>query len=460
MWECQACNYLNEDLDEQCQRCAAARIGGGQQDATVKVAAQPAPAPVPPRPAPQPPAGAQPQPAGRKRRMGTMEWLSVAVIIVGLCVLGGALYYAWWLGKLDPAILWAYDQLGITPPGYENTGAPAQPATTEIPPSDPLQLVMQANVRGIKPLRAEAERLAAQRAEIAALQEKMTTALAGGFATSGAAPSEAQSTTAAVLDEVSGFTEQLFQKLSSFQKLAASTTKPELADSLTILRDEWEAQLGQLIDVIGAAYAADSGDSNTAYLLPERISAAFAAVSPEGAERLRQRWGNAVHAREQAKLDVQLADVYLQLQARLDAIDEVRRQFNDAAGSLPEYHIRAGLLPTAAGQYLDLLDKLESSIEELQVEYEEYRATLDPQLTSDKLEQYFKSYEEKAQGEHMYAFQEIYRIYAQDKDLSHPAYAKLAAHVDFVKQHWPRIADSYRMVYEKYEQEWKVRWVK
>jgi len=59
----------------------------------------------------------------------------------------------------------------------------------------------------------------------------------------------------------------------------------------------------------------------------------------------------------------------------------------------------------------------------------------------------------------VYCFTEIYRIYANDKELEDPVYTKnLEVHFAFVKEHWSSLEFSYRKIAAQYEDEWARRW--
>lgn len=465
MWECQSCNYLNEDLDEQCARCAAGRISSELADSRseeeLPVDATQVVAVI------KPAASAVPAPAAQTalRSKPKAERGALAFVLIGLVILAGLLYYAWWIGRLDPAIYWTYGVLHLEPPGGFPPADTSATAETAEPALDPLDTILEARIRGIKPLRKVAEQLYARRNELNTLHTQVAFTLASG---SVQLPLQNTDPTASDKGEQAPSIDSVLQQLGErmlleygeFRLMASRAEAVELQDSVQILRDEWEAQFSQWLGIAGDLYAIDPSGQSPLYLLPDRIVAECTQDAPQAAERLKQRWSDAVNARQQHQLDEQLSDEYLQLQARIAAVDEVRDQFNAAAASLPEYHIRAGVLPQAAMQYLELLEKLLATMEALSLDSEQFEQTLDSALTSEKLEQYQKSLLQKLQEQHLFAFTEIYRLYAQDEALAHPVYQNLAGHMGFVQQHWPRAEGAYRSVYTKYEQEWASRWNK
>jgi hypothetical protein len=462
MWECPGCLYLNEDPDELCARCANPRIPPAAAEpaapdaaATVITAA----VPTQPRPlaAPVPPA----KPAAPRKHRSKSAPVAVSIIFISLLLLGGLGYLAYSTGRLD-------DLLGRLSP--RSSGIAGTDATTapELEPDDPLQQVIEARARGIRSYRKVATALRDSRSELDHLEELIVTAAAGD-AWSGQAPATAPTdpnlpqpagSQQSALPQLSAYTETQVQAYTDFAALCGRSDAPALEPYKTILFDEFVAQFERLIGAIGRVYSVDQQGQDPAYLLPDRIAAAVRPQSEEAADKLKQGWMDFTEMRRQLLLDEQYQDYYNQLQARIDAVREVRDQFDAAGKELQNYSLRAGTLTPGASTLLDILDKLSDSIEVLVLDFESYCASLPADASSDRLEQLKEQFTTDAQAQHFFAFDQVYRIYVEDRELSHPAYARLAEHLAFVKEHWPRLEGQYRRTYELNEALWAEKWAK
>jgi hypothetical protein len=474
MWECQACAYRNEDWDESCQRCGVERIARAAADDATVAAAPPAPvrstaaplstpgasgAAIPPAmiatcaSRARPPALTAPD----SRRGGRLELALTGVIVLCIAALGALGYAAWQRGLLDPYIA---KLTGRSTPGDASgaggnagTGAQAGPGAAEQLLSeqdileDPLDRVAQARGWGVGKLKAYAKPLRDARG-----------AIAGALFTEqrhGVLSSEAQ----AKLDELGALGDNLLKQYGKFEQDALKLRGKELDECKQLLRGEFQARFIELLDKLGEAYESDSTGRHAAYVLSDDIPRALEQYKTLDPAPVREHWQRVLHAREQMFLDLQNEDAYMQLQARYEALVEVHNQFNEALQAVPPYRLRGGTLDKSAATAITLYDSLATKVEDLVSEFEEYTAQLDPHTDSDKRKDAVKRFIELAQDDHYTAFFETYKIYAQDRELSDPAYEHLInVHYPFVEQHWPAKAPDYQAVSVQYEAEWKSHW--
>lgn len=488
MWECSGCNYHNDDWDETCQRCGMERISA--QAVEPAAAGAPAPAPtdatlVTPLAAPtaQPVAGAAPQApvqqaaavpqtqaaapqyqqllleqqAGAQPRARRSDALLIVLILVILAGLAGVVYLAWWRELLDPYLPEQMRRvLPYAPPG-EGASATGEPASgTQQAPldeqdilEDPLDRVEQGSAPGLNALKPFAKSLRAARQTLVE-----TTFHDAELGTLTPESQQLLASTAALGDS-------LVKDYQSFENKAARITSEKTQEYKQLLRDEFLARFIELFDVIGQAYAMDKTGENQAYLLSDNVPRVLEQYKQIDPAPLREHWQTVLHAREQLFLDMKNQEAYRQLQARYDALLEVHNQFREAMKAVPPYHIRAGMLDESAGKALTLYDSLATKIEDLTVEFEQYRSGLDASTESDKRKELIKSFTDLAQTDHYTCFLETYKIYAMDHDLTHDAYTRLVdVHYPFVKAHWPEKVTAYDAASYKYEEEWKLRWHK
>lgn len=484
MWECQACAYRNEDWDESCARCGVERISRAATDDATLTAGVPGPAAAtgPPihgasaaavpsaKTATRPPRARQPsQPAPAARHGGRLDLVLTGVIILCAALLAALGYLAWQRGLLDPYIA---KLTGPSAPGSASgagsaagpeaqagTGAQAGPAAQAGPGAaeellseqdileDPLDRVAQTRGWGAGKLKAYAKPLREARGAIAgtvfAVQRRGEL---GGDAL-------------AKLDALGALGESLLKEYGKFEQDAQRLGGKELDECKQLLRGEFQARFIELLDKIGEAYANDTSGKRATYVLSDDIPRALEQSKAIDPAPVREHWQRVLHAREQMFLDLQNEDAYRQLEARLQALVEVHNRFNEALAAVPPYRMRGGTLDKSAATAITLYDSLATKVEDLVSEFEEYTAQLDPHTESDKRKDAVKRFTELAQSDHYTAFFETYKIYAQDRDLTDPAYEHLIeVHYPFVEQHWPGKVADYQAVSVQYEAEWKSHW--
>jgi hypothetical protein len=475
MWTCSGCNYHNEDWDETCQRCGIERISSQalepaatgappHADATlvaplaaqlhqqVANAAQPAPE-YPATTTPPPQIVALELPAATPPRPRKTEALLIVLILVILASLAGVVYLAWWRELLDPYL--PEQMRRVLPYAPPATGADAASGTPQAALSeqdileDPLDRIDQGSAPGLNTLKPFAKSLRTAR------QTLMETTFHD--AELGTLTPESQQ----LLASTAALGEGLLKDYQSFEDKAARITNEKTAEYKQLLRDEFLKRFIELFDVIGQAYALDKTGQNQAYVLSDNVPRVLEQYKQIDPAPLRERWQQVLHAREQLFLDMKNQEEYRQLRARYEALLEVHNSFKDAMKAVPPYHIRAGMLDQNAEQALTLYDALATKIEDLALEFEQYRGGLDANTESDKRKELLKNFTDLAQTDHYTCFLETYKIYAMDQDLTHDAYTRLVeVHYPFAKEHWPEKVTSYDNASYQYEEEWKLRWHK
>jgi hypothetical protein len=131
---------------------------------------------------------------------------------------------------------------------------------------------------------------------------------------------------------------------------------------------------------------------------------------------------------------------------------EFHSAFNEQLAALPPYgrsgRIEQGARPlelSAAGE----IEKWWSSSRSIR------RRLLGSRTT---MLDYFAQFESLAKTDHLYTFEEIYKIYEQDKELTHPVYSTVAGHYQFVLDHWSETALRYEEIYRESEEQWAQTW--
>lgn len=493
MWQCQNCQYQNDEWDEVCARCTAPRgassvlavpaegeagagPGSAEVSAQVQVKHEPeiavpgsefatvttrppepvspvdspaspaaklstdrteaqvpavpaaAPAPVPAAEPPVPPL------AAARGRLDAVVTTLILVCIFGLVIVG-------WLAVQRGFF---NDVLGRVENASQSDGA--VDGTEAVLPDDPLEALNDRGVPKLKQFREYAEVL---RDTDAALEGNSVSAVGE----TGSLSSESQQW----LEGLGPVAEALILQYDSFEAKAAANHEGELEQYKIMLREQFAARMQNLLEPIAQARSRDISGNLQAYMIGDRLIAALDKHGQIDSSPLKDRWLAALRAREQLNLDTQNAEVYRQLEARLAALTELHQDYSSSFSEAPPYKIRNGIIDATAGKLLGLYNDLAVKIEEFTSEFEEYSAGLDPALDSDRRKELIKQFIELAQEDHEYAFTETYKLYAKDKELSHPAYLELGKRVEFVKLHWPDLEGRYRITYTKYETAWARR---
>jgi len=454
MWECLECHYVNDDWEESCQRCGLGKISpsltappSAGEPAQVQPA-EPVPAsgeamPVRVRRTLAESRAAEGAATGRRRRMTLLETAGLLLVLISL---GGCLavgYLAWRQGVLDHYLP---EQLRSQGPGTAGQQSEGGALTEAELLGDPLSDLETTRTSGFASFRRFIQPLRKAREELADVSFSST------------APATLSAESIVELDSLGGLGDQLLEHYSEFEPLAAKARGEELLRQVDVLRSEFAARFTELITALGQAYSRDGAATHTAYLLSDTIPNAVEQLGKIDPLPLREAWRKAVHAREQMFLDIKNDDVYRQLEARYSALVEVHNSANAALKSVPPVEWHGGVLSEDGAKLLDLYDGLATHVEKLVVEFEAYSATLTVELDSDRRRGLIKQFLDLAQGDHLLCFEEVYKIYARDRELSHPAYENLRVHYDFVKAHWPGRRSSYEEIFNRYEEEWQQRW--
>jgi hypothetical protein len=262
----------------------------------------------------------------------------------------------------------------------------------------------------------------------------------------------------AYLEQLNGLGNELLDDYRVFEQDAQRRRNAALDPYLEVIRQAYVSGMAALMTRTGEVYAQDDYAQHAAYGLSDVFANAMEEASPEAAAELRQLWLEYSGQRQEYLLNLAQVEETRRLSALLASLQEIRSSYQDGMSRLPPYQARNGLLNKAGRDILDLLDTLASNIEVVVQEYDDYAATLNIAELSNANLDLMNRLEELAQQDHLYAFTETYRIYAQDRKLEHPAYARLGDHFEFAEQHWPAQEMAYRRVYSKYEGEWAAFW--
>lgn len=435
MWQCPECKYWNDEPAQRCERCEAERDEEPDAPAESHDTRESAPLQLDIQAA---------APAGK--RWSVLERVALAVILVCVLVLG-AVALLLWRGGLSLADLTGGANQGEGQGGTTAVLTPASGgAEEEAAAEHPLEPIYADDQRGLGQLRPFAD-------EVMDYEEQ-----AGGLAApalgGGALPPEA----ADYLARLRELGEELLDSYESFAAEAPDWDDPDLDPYVKLLRDGYQAAMADVLGRIGAVYSRDDYGQYSAYGLSDTLAAAVEAVDPARAEELRAVWLTYVGERQEFLLNQAQVEETRRLSALEAGLREIRDNFQRSLNQLPPYTAHNGLLDGAGRDTLDLLELLATNIEVAVGEYEEYVATLSVAELSRANRDLMSRFLDLAQQDHLYAFTETYRIYAQDRRLEHPAYGRLAEHYAFVEEHWPELQMSYRRVYSNYEAEWAAMW--
>jgi len=451
MWQCPECQFWNDEPDDNCVRCQRKRgaqpsgAKGSQPAAQPQTQPRPAPAAKPvggPPEGPEAAPDAVTRPAKRSSGLGAVEWIAIVVIAGCLVVLGWLGFNAW---RGEGATLPALANLfGTADTGSQlNREQIAQLAEDE----SPLATVYQSKARNLKRFRPYADELLAVDTELLALAEPRMER--GGLTAEASA----------YLDTLKATGDRLLTSLAAYEADCDKYRHEDLEPYLSLIRFEYLRLLDDVLTRVGAVYARDTVGEHAAYELSETIPAALGAGSSDHPELYQLTWAEAVAARQELLLNIEQEEEYKRLAAFASALKDYHRDFQASLDQLPPYQMRNGRLDQSARETLELLDALATTIEEMTVEFEEYTAGLELSALSDTNTAQLKKFESLAQEDHLYAFTEIYRIYANDRKLELPVYQRLKDHFAFAEQHWPEREMTYRRIYTQYEEEWAARWV-
>ncbi|MBN2080830.1 hypothetical protein JW859_01355 [bacterium] len=461
MWQCPECQFWNDEPDDNCVRCRHKR---GAQPSGVQGAQPVAAAQLEPKAQPQPTAPPQPlrtvkpavdppdqpvaapdsvtKPAKQRSGLGAVEWIAIVVIAGCLLALGWLGFNAWrGEGVTLPALA---NLFGTAETGSLLNGA--QIAQLEEDES-PLATVYTAKVRNLKHFRPYADQLLATNSRLLELAEPLMER--GGLTVEASA----------YLDALKATGDELLTSFAAYQADCDKYRSEDLEAYLSLIRFEYLRQFDDVLNRVAAVYARDTVGEHAAYDLSEAIPAALGADSSDHPELYLLTWSEAVAARQELLLNIEQEDEYKRLAAYANGLKDYHRSFQASLDQIPPYQIKNGRLDKSARDTLELLDTLATTIEEMVVDFEEYKAGLQLSALSDTNTTQLKKFESLAQEDHLYAFTEIYRIYARDRKLELPVYQRLKDHFAFAEQHWPEKEMTYRRIYTQYEEEWAALWV-
>jgi len=433
MWQCPQCEYLNDEPAEVCERCQYERL---QEPSTSTLAAASLPNAAP--------AAAPASSAGHRGRSWSKLELAALIVIlvcaVGLIALG---LYAWQSG-------FSITDLVARGGGAEpESAAPAAetPATSETAVADhPLEAIYTAKQRGLKRFRHFAD-------EILDFENQLSQLSAPDLTVK-----TLTKEIVAYLERLNSLGSALFDSYQAFEDDASRQDDAGLTPYLEALRQAYLGDMKALLNKTGEVYSRDDYAQHPAYGLSDVFANAMEEANMEDAAELRQLWLEYAGQRQEYLLNMAQVEETRHLSALLASLQEIRAGYQESMSQLPPYQARNGLLDKTGRNVLDLLESLASNIEIVVTEFEDYIATLKVAELSNTNLDLIDQFEELAQQDHLYAFTESYRIYAQDRRLEHPAYARLGDHFEFVTQHWPELEMEYRRVYSQDEGEWTALW--
>jgi hypothetical protein len=246
----------------------------------------------------------------------------------------------------------------------------------------------------------------------------------------------------------------------AFEQRAAKDQAPKLQSYQEILRAGFIARMERFVEKIGEAYAAEQGSNNPVFTLSDTFIKAIETYGRASAGGIREKWLAAVHAQEQSALTDQFEPQIAALEQRIEQLKTLHREVDEVLQGAPKYHIRGGIIGSTARNLLEVYDSLATRVEAQVVEFEAYVAKLPAETRVDRIEELTREFTKLAQEDHFHAFRETYKIYEQDKELEHPAYANLKNHYKFVEDHWPTMVGNYKQTYTASEMLWERNWAK
>ena len=423
MWQCASCEYWNEEWDEACAKCGTERISRDHPEEPVAAGAG---------------QGGQPE---QHRRFGALEWAATAVIVVCLGVLGylGYVYFARGGFNLNLSM----PQVNVAQPVNDTAAPEFDPRQVALETDHPLASVYNADLRSARAYIPYADKLVATEYAI------QTVAL----------PQESDTEIDYTgLDQLRELTDSLLESYGRFEADCREGTAEELVPFQQLIRSCYSLRFDELLAAIGAYYILDGEGVHPAYLLSDAVPAAVEPHDPDLALRLTQRWAAVVFDRSQHELNQSMAAEIAELQSWLEAMTVLHRGFQVKQAGIPPYDVRNGIIDGNAKLALEALDELMTDVESLATGFEEYRQGIGDLGRSNRIKNLCSQFEQLAQTDHAYGFEEIYKIYVQDRSLTHPVYDRLKQHYDFVAETWPELQVGYRVVFNKYENEWADRW--
>jgi hypothetical protein len=437
MWICPQCAYHNEEWDEACAKCGAAKPAPAPatsavsapppsvQDDPTCIVAQPTAAPT----------------ARKRKRVDPVVTLVSLLVCFMLIILGLVGYIAWQRGMVS--LPW----LAASQPAGEDAIATDEEAGLDAVALDPLLDLAGSRERAAKPYKTFAKQLLDSRALLTSL--------------SAPAPGEGDRLSAeqqAFLDQLNRVGQTLLAQYKEFETQADQNDVLEAAPNQDTLAAEFTNQFERLVQLIGQVYGSNTSSSHDAYLLPDLIKAVVAPGRRISLTKIAEEWSAALEARMQRKLDLQNPEEIKQLTARLEALKEVHRTFKAQLDALPPYDVMAGNLNKAGQDALNLLDSLMTAVEGLAQEQQQYIETLKDIELSQRMELLETEFTKLAQDDHFFCFSEVCRLSVDDRKLEHPAYAALRQHYEFVNQNWSSLAIEYLKVFDDSERDWRMKW--
>jgi hypothetical protein len=251
----------------------------------------------------------------------------------------------------------------------------------------------------------------------------------------------------------------MIESYQGFEEAAGKADPAVYGEQLDRLREFYAADLGALIELLGRAYVADPNPARPEYAFPNQVASAVAVYGRIPPEDMNKRWMDAVHARSQHQLDLKFPEEYEKLAAWTQTLHELRRKFNAGARQLPPSEMNFGRLTEGGRGLLEMYDAFSGKLEDLWPSWRTFAATLPPVgERPERMEKERKAIEAVFKSEHLDCFTQMYKIYALDAELSHPAYEHLRSHFEFADATWPTEALAYRGIYQQYEKQWDDNW--
>jgi hypothetical protein len=456
MWQCEACNYQNEDDAQACLRCGVQHVSGEELRRPVEAAS------VAPRTTASDYREARLALADSVSGKGSKSsTLPVAALSLSVILLAVALYVAWSSGlfgsveptrgqppapitSLTPAPMG--DAETKPPASLPDDGSEANEAPSEEIDEDPL-LVLESGDAPKLPI------IAKYKSILLALDEALAP---GQF--SGSIPRELAESEVASLDDLKKRAEEIAVSYQSFEKDAAEIAEGDATPYIEALRSAFVRRMADIVTRIGEARVIDADGTHPAYMAPDTLSTVVTAASKANAAPIRAAWDKVLAEQEEGSRNAHFGDQLAELSKYYDALRALHRDYQQKFSAAPPYTMKNGILGQSAATLLEQYDALATAIEELTVQFDTYSGGLKPESMSVRMKSIIKDFTELAQQDHLHCFTETYVIYSKDRDLNHPAYERLKGHYEFAKAHWIGFRDQYPGVYTRYETIWEQRW--
>lgn len=432
MWQCPECKYQNDDWDDRCAKCGHSQPTSA--DATIQ--SQAAVTQITRDREGREKFGEQKKP---RQQMGSVEKVSLVLVIASVLVLLVAGYVAWQRGYFS------LETIGLKQDSQQMQATVAVKDTW--PPDDHvLGPVVVGELPGNKHAASYAEELLDFEL---ALNELIAPEVTRGNL------DEAED---AYLYRLNQMGRELLDSYRRFEQTAEIREGEETREAFEVVRTQYVTDFSNLLTEIGILYSHDTSGVHPAYILSDDIREQLMIYDVQAGALIEDTWMQAVYNRRQLELEEEQADILRELQTHLSELQSIHVEFGKALNDLPPYGEQNGYIDNVAHDTLTVLAAFAIQVEEKVIEYEKFAKGINEDRLADRVVETMEDFESMAQEDHLYVFSEIYNIYAIDKNLEDPVYVMLAEFYDFAEQHWPELSGTYQKVYREQESIWLRRW--